>query len=185
MASFWSNVFGQSTTDSEPSASVLAEWNKYSTDAAGNLQAFHWWLFAEPRSVLPAPMTRILLNCPPACKLPPIWANLQVHPQYAPSPIACWARWRRGDPMCRTLCQRLSRAYKPERKAWVQAWAPPCRGVHCAHTLRQMLTHAVRMPFVLTATRLNVRALRIVIARFACMHTTFVLTPAAYVCISP
>jgi hypothetical protein len=35
MASFFSNVFGQRTSDSEPSASVLAEWNKYSTDAAG------------------------------------------------------------------------------------------------------------------------------------------------------
>ena len=67
MASFWSNVFGQSTSNSEPSASVLAEWNKYSTDAAGNLQAFHWWLYAKLRSVLPAPMTRKLLNCPPAC----------------------------------------------------------------------------------------------------------------------
>lgn len=64
MASFWSNVFGQSTSDSEPSASVLAEWNKYSTDAAGNLQAFHWWLFPEPRSVLPAPMTRKITQLP-------------------------------------------------------------------------------------------------------------------------
>ncbi|KAK9835954.1 hypothetical protein WJX81_001131 [Elliptochloris bilobata] len=35
MASFWSNLFGQATSDNEPSASVLAEWNKYSTDTAG------------------------------------------------------------------------------------------------------------------------------------------------------
>lgn len=34
-SSFWSNIFGQAPSDNEPSASVLAEWNKYSTDAAG------------------------------------------------------------------------------------------------------------------------------------------------------
>ena len=34
-SSFWSNIFGQAPSENEPSASVLAEWNKYSTDAAG------------------------------------------------------------------------------------------------------------------------------------------------------
>ena len=33
--SFFSNIFGQQSGPDEPSASVLAEWNKYSGDTAG------------------------------------------------------------------------------------------------------------------------------------------------------
>lgn len=36
-SSFFSNVFGQRTGPEEPSASVLAEWNKYSGDTARTL----------------------------------------------------------------------------------------------------------------------------------------------------
>ena len=46
--SFWSNIFGQAPSDNEPSASVLAEWNKYSTDAAGECSISHL-----PRTIAP------------------------------------------------------------------------------------------------------------------------------------
>ena len=36
---FFSNLFGQRPGSDEPSASVLAEWNKYSSDSAGELAA--------------------------------------------------------------------------------------------------------------------------------------------------
>lgn len=36
-SSFFSNIFGQRPASDEPSASVLAEWNKYSGDTAGAL----------------------------------------------------------------------------------------------------------------------------------------------------
>ena len=36
-SSFFSNIFGQRPGPDEPSASVLAEWNKYSGDTAGAL----------------------------------------------------------------------------------------------------------------------------------------------------
>ena len=43
---FFSNLFGQRPGNDEPSASVLAEWNKYSNDSAGTP--------ALPTHVLPA-----------------------------------------------------------------------------------------------------------------------------------
>ena len=36
-SNFFSNIFGQRPASDEPSASVLAEWNKYSGDTAGAL----------------------------------------------------------------------------------------------------------------------------------------------------
>ena len=54
-SSFWSNIFGQAPSDNEPSASVLAEWNKYSTDAAGECSILHL-----PRTI--APLNAVSLN---------------------------------------------------------------------------------------------------------------------------
>ena len=149
-SSFWSNIFGQAPSDNEPSASVLAEWNKYSTDAAGGEQISQLSFCKAPclqSQTAPASNPsdqavltpdHVLFLAARSCVLPKavvgsnsLGASWQALRQCGRSQTACWARWRRAERTCRALCRHRSAACRPARRAWAPAWAPPSRGDCC------------------------------------------------------